>query len=355
MARPGNMALTHGGHSKVKKLFLHIGFNKTGSTSIQNALVENADHLAQNGFFYPCMAGAGYFQNVQHVPLAAAVAPEIRWYRKRPEISLDTVYEDLLREFDDCGADNLILSSEGFGENKVSPDRIRQIRDKLAGLDVTVIAYIRRQDAYMLSTYQEGIKSGPANAPFVFDDFRESRPLRFSNRLAPWREVFGRDKVIVRPFDRRFWTDGDLTLDFLSAIGAPSEGVVPAELMNEGLDYRVVEVMRRMKKAKRRQRKAGGAKYPLWKMGRHLVQVSNALGAPQKLSLSSEQSNLMREFFREDNIDSLDGTGIDVDDFFPETPESPDPGTISIPLQREYMLQLLMEMSADHVRSKKDK
>jgi len=56
----------------MKKLFLHIGFNKTGSTSLQHCLSQNSAILEAAGFLYPGVNEDSFVQNRQHTPLAAA-------------------------------------------------------------------------------------------------------------------------------------------------------------------------------------------------------------------------------------------------------------------------------------------
>ena len=36
-----------------KKVILHIGYNKTGTTAVQNAFYYNRNILAKNGIYYP--------------------------------------------------------------------------------------------------------------------------------------------------------------------------------------------------------------------------------------------------------------------------------------------------------------
>ena len=63
----------------MKKLFLHTGYNKTGSSYIQKCLTRNAAWLQQKGVFYPPDSARAYMQNSQHVPLAAALTGSDRF------------------------------------------------------------------------------------------------------------------------------------------------------------------------------------------------------------------------------------------------------------------------------------
>ena len=70
----------------MKQLFLHIGFNKTGSTSLQRNLAQNSAALLEQGFLYPHEAEAAYTQRWQHAPLAAPVpGRNLGWLVRKKE------------------------------------------------------------------------------------------------------------------------------------------------------------------------------------------------------------------------------------------------------------------------------
>lgn len=306
----------------MKRLYLHIGFNKTGSTSLQNTLSSNAAALEKTGVLYPGAATDSYVQNHQHTPLAA-VLPEraVTWLRPQKRRSQGRALPDLLRDIEASPANTVILSSEAFGGLDMTHDRIQMVRDKLSMFDVSVIAYIRRQDTYLLSLYQEAVKNG-ATHPFNFAKFPSNQQLFFSQRLAPWRTVFGSDRVIIRPFDKKFWPQGELLLDFLSAINLPSDGIPPmGKPKNESLDYRSVELIRRLNLTTRTAlnnmppQKQKTARTTLLRIIRTFEAKQ---GNRAKMQLSSTQSNELRSYFAEDNAISLAGTGVTTDAFFPE-------------------------------------
>ena len=327
----------------MKRLYLHIGFNKTGSTSLQYCLAQNSATLEQAGFLYPGAAQDSYVQNLQHTPLAAAL-PErpVAWLRPRKRAGLDRALADLLAAIDASPAAAVILSSEAFGGLDMTADHVARVRDKLAGFEIFVIAYIRRQDSYFLSTYQEDIKNGGQHL-FQFKRYASNRQLAFSQRLAPWRAVFGADRVIVRPFDHRFWPEGRLEYDFLDAIGAPRDDVQTLEKpANESLDIQSLEFLRRINQIGRTDedfRLSGPA------IRRLTAAFSQQLAAEeqrQKLSLSSEQSEILRTHFRDDNLAALAGSGIDVDDFFPPAPPGREARITPSALDTQALLKLVI-------------
>lgn len=338
------------------KLFLHIGFAKTGTTTIQSSLVRNAARLREQSILYPANPAASFVQNIQHLPLAmgvpgrngAALSPE-------KQAVIGRAYQDLFQVLATRNPDTLVLSSEAFGALQMTHERVAWLREVFSEFDVTIVAYIRRQDDHHLSTYQEAIKTGGSHV-FEFKKYRAKKVLYFAQRLAPWRDVFGPEKVIVRPFVRTLWHGGDLFLDFLNVIGAKPEGIAPVRTQNESLDYRALEVLRRLNQISERhspemsaydQRRQG-----YLKLAKRMPEVFDGYTSFQKAQLSTEQSEEIRVFFREENRKALSMTDVAVDAFFPPAPSGQtariQPGTID----DELLMRMLWAMTnPDAVRA----
>ena len=306
-----------------KTLILHIGTPKTGTTTIQGGLAQNAEKLEQAGVFYPCRRGAPYIQNDQHVPLVAGICGhDLWWLAPAKRATKDRALDALLADIAASPAQTVILSSEAFCESgMMTPDKVRMVRDSFAGFDIRIVVYIRRQDHYLLSQYQQNIRAG-ITAPLQPEAFRHFKGVFYRPRLEPWREIFGADNMTVRPFDSRFWTGGTLFTDFLDVIGTPPEGMAPAPTTNEGLDLHALETVRRFNQfLKTRTTLSPPQQHELRGRVIGALRARPAAAAqPQKMRLSSEQANRIRDALRDDNAWCLDGSGIDVDDFFPETP-----------------------------------
>lgn len=333
----------------MKKLFLHIGFNKTGSTSIQKNLARNAEALKQQGIFFPFRPKAPYMQGRQHVPLAAAVpGRHVHWLRQHKRESLKTAFTTLRADLEEQDCNAAVLSTESFGGLDMDAAKVSWLTTQLPGYDISVIAYIRRQDAYFLSAYQQRIKAG-GTAAFRFAQHETMPALRFDRRLAPWREVFGSDRVLVRPFDPRFWPKGELFYDFLATIGASRKGLTLAAPANEGLDYRAVEIMRQLNRLNAVTRKQDRPGYRQRRQSyRNLVksldQILPGLKR-QKMALSKEQSAMLREHYQASNEAALVGTGITVNDFFPP-PSADQAARLSGSPDTQMLLQIIAALSS---------
>lgn len=334
----------------MKKLFLHIGFYKTGSTSLQKNLAQNSSALAAQGICYPFVPRSPFNQRWQHAPLAAAMpGRKLDWLLAGKGKSLDRAYRAMFEHFEASGCGTLVLSSEGFCDQTMDENGLRWLQDKFSDFDITVIAYIRRQDAYFLSTYQELIKAGGA-ASFDFDSYAQASRLCFARRLTPWRKVFGTDRVIVRPFLPSIWPDNELFYDFLPLIGASRDGLELANPENEGLDYRTVEILRQLNAC---NTQAGTKHTGLRRVANEADAYFAAGGGKQKMRLSGAQCETLRQHFREDNRQALAGSGVDVDMFFPPVPDSQAERLIPEGLDPALLIKLLWSIAPDAAAGRK--
>ncbi|SIS95494.1 hypothetical protein [Paracoccus saliphilus] len=295
----------------MRKLFLHIGFNKTGSTSLQHSLVENSDTLEEQGVLYPYERTAPFCQTKQHVPLAAAIpGRNVFWLLPSKQKTLDDAYSSFWKYIDGKEFNTLIISSESFGDLDVSDRKIEWIKKQFDGYDITIVAYIRRQDSYFLSFYQQRLRAEKRHKPFRFEDYSKTKACYFGQRIAPWRDAFGSENVIVRPCDPKFWPDGELLYDFLDVIGVKQERIKLIPPLNEGVDYRVAEFIRHINQISRHK------DIPRKRIMELTMTLNRSLDR-EKMVLSSNQVDIVRKHFAEDNTVALEGTGISLDEFFP--------------------------------------
>lgn len=300
-----------------KKLFLHIGFNKTGSTTIQRTLAENSEALLKRGVFYPNNIDASYQQRWQHVPLAAAVPDcNLHWLLPKKRKTLHRAFEELKEAIVAHAFDTLVLSSEGFGETNMGVEKLTWLKEQFVNFDIFIVAYIRRQDEYFLSTYQEAIKAGRSRR-FNFSDFSSLHQLHFGRRLSAWREVFGHDHVLVRPFSRQHWLGGDLVQDFLATANIDFEPIAKVKTENESLDFRAVELLRRLNVFRDENPSEAISLPEARKVAMRYNSSCAQSTGKRKMLLSSEQSNKLRAHFLKDNQTALKDTNVSVEDFFP--------------------------------------
>src|SRR5882724_4089086 len=93
-----------------KQLYLHIGFPKTGTTSIQMWLTENATALAAHGVLYPATGRGRQEHDYGHHQLPRGLVT-------KPLSELAVMWPDmtnLREEVDNSPGSTIIVSSEDF-------------------------------------------------------------------------------------------------------------------------------------------------------------------------------------------------------------------------------------------------
>lgn len=218
------------GH-KAKVCYLHIGAEKTGSTSLQAFLRDNRDMLLRHGVLFPKSPGAD-----NQPALAAYAMGDCSRGRLLAQVGVKSETDlaefkagleaSLASEVADAGVDTLVLTNEHCHsriETREELERLAALLDSVAET-VRVIFYIRRQDLAATSLYSTALKVGQGRKrpemqvsdppPFAFDYWRTCE--LFS-------DVFGAEAMDVRLFGKTSFSGGDLLTDFCQAICVPED------------------------------------------------------------------------------------------------------------------------------------
>lgn len=213
----------------MKKVILHIGVHKTGTSALQVFLQRNAKKLGKQGFFYkPTMR-----EWPNHNPLADA-------FRVDRDAGLAN---RLLRNLmDEAGERTLLISSEMLSESQTD---IRRLLDILDGWQKTAIAYIRHPCDILIAAFGECVRHYPLQYTRGINEF----PLAYDpgqfTVLQRWMR-FDDVTLVLAPYDKAQWPDGSLFADFLEMIGAAPDALDMTDVrINPSLSYTAVERLRR--------------------------------------------------------------------------------------------------------------
>lgn len=183
----------------MKRLILHIGTHKTGSTSIQYTLARSERALSDQGVIYP----THYTESDSAGHHFLAIGTE----RDR--------YKSLIETIDKARQNTVILSTELL--STVPPEHVVEF---VSRYDTRAICLLRRQDDYLESMYRELCKSSfCAQTPesfvdsvltgeplLIYSDFRQtelraSLPADYERLLAGYADLLGVNNVIGIPYD----------------------------------------------------------------------------------------------------------------------------------------------------------
>jgi len=223
-----------------KKLFIHIGAHKTGTTAIQSFLALNRKTLRKAGVLYPGDSDNHYKISLEISELDNPLIDS--------SSQLFQVIQQIKTEYP--GFHTVILSTEGFWEI-VKEKSINMFREALlmTGIefDIEIIFYCRRQDTWLESAYQQHVKQINMRISRTFQEFLERKTLfktiEYFNRLENWARVFGRGSIRVNVYSR----DTDIVDSFGYYVGIlPGINVEkpPLSKSNMGLRPASIEFVR---------------------------------------------------------------------------------------------------------------
>lgn len=314
----------------IEKIILHIGVEKTGSTSIQSFFSSNRESIYQNAnILYSKAAG-----NTNHITLTAYSASNDHdsAFRKLYKIqseeelaSFRSQFEaDLLSEAQKKKPNILVLSNEHLHSRIKKPEELFRLKNFLEILtdNVEILMYIRRQDKLAVSHYSTLVKVG-AKPEYYLPDLSKASyhgsflPYYFSfyDIYMNFVNVFGDGKVHVRVFEKSRLKNGDVVQDFLNFIGIADSSKYRHILKesNQSLKPHALYVLRKLRKEF--DRKDSGLSWSnvnLQKLARKL-EVSNS--GPGPLPSKKEAMDFYQNFDVQ-NRNLASALGCSVSDLF---------------------------------------
>jgi hypothetical protein len=234
------------------RIFVHIGAEKTGTSSVQQFFRRNRDKLKSAGYLYPEAHGFD-----SHMGLAAACQNDDARDDLRMIFQLDSVQK--IREFrvslsqqmfeeSQAGEySHLILSSEHCSSRLVSLVEVERLAKILRRIsrDIIILVYIRRQDEFLCSSYSTDVKSGfGGRMTLPGEELRRNRYDYFA-LLRRWSSVFGKENIVCRIYDEEHLKGGDIVDDVADAMGLVlTEEYSRPPRANESLDVTALEFLR---------------------------------------------------------------------------------------------------------------
>ena len=211
----------------LKRIFLHIGSPKTGTTSLQTFCLKNWEWLlSERNVYYPPFVEMGANLEIEHPRHASLVATNDNdhiWKRFAERVNEQT------------SAETLLISSEWATEaNRFAQasiqDTVGRLRRYFPGVDYTIIFYVRRLDDAIKSYYNQLFKDIQRNSPWLapfpveyadflragWSDFNPG--FHFSRVIHDCEEALGKDNVVCRIFDRVQLKNNNIIDDFFEIL-----------------------------------------------------------------------------------------------------------------------------------------
>lgn len=236
-----------------KTLYLHVGHYKTGTSALQVFLEENPDLLNRHGLDYAAFERFHSKHSNLAFSLYRAVGVKTLMHGYAKPISAQKMWGGLFAAVRASSQPCVLVSSEELmrlGAHPKACDLLAQIvQDQAQDIDIRIIAYLRQPQAHLESWYNQMIKMGAHVSDFseTVRGIMERVHFDYAAALKPWVDIFGADKVVVRPYVDSSRETTALYADFLSVLGIdlPKKGVVyPPEDPNPRLAQEQVPLHR---------------------------------------------------------------------------------------------------------------
>jgi hypothetical protein len=190
-------------------IIIHIGTHKTGTSSIQNFCASNIKNLQQDGVAYPL--GTIGARNVNFIG---------SWLAKGNFNSVEMFLNSAVHKAEVSGCKTLLLSAESFYamttfffffSGKPVDDYwinekniISTLSSILKKHDVKIHCFLRRQDKFYESLYNQMVKQAAGYSSSIRDFIHEAKELGdYASHLDLWERAFGKENIVLHGFDDR--------------------------------------------------------------------------------------------------------------------------------------------------------
>jgi hypothetical protein len=235
----------------IDKLFIHIGAHKTGTTALQRFMEHFREKIDQDlGLYYP---KTGCIWSGHH-QFAWSMGVKKEGYDS--ELAVNKLISQLEEELYSLSVNKVLLSSEDF--EWLSKKQAQLLRDSLKKVfqQIKIVLYIRRQDSYVEAMYNQQVRDFLPRLSIPFQQYVAEKKygiLSCYDYAERWASVFGRENIIVRPFEKSQFVDSNLFKDFLYSLTGEQEVtftdfLLPSHIAeaNQALPVEAIELLRRI-------------------------------------------------------------------------------------------------------------
>jgi hypothetical protein len=219
--------------SRNRSAIVHIGSEKTGTTTIQGLLARRRNELVNLGFWYPVSPGP-----LNHTGLAIYSAPEnmpgldatVPSAVENGRFDKNLFTQKLKSEIEGlpCSVHTIIFSNEHCQSRVIDYKEVNNLADLLYRYfdKIMILVYLRRQDEIACSVYSTKLRFGFASFNVIPPLLRPAdglyegcwpRYFDFEHLLDRYAAVFGKSSIVPRIYDRH-----QLVNDFLRFCGLPA-------------------------------------------------------------------------------------------------------------------------------------
>ena len=216
----------------MKKIILHIGPHKTGSTYLQKKLLAASEVLASQGFFYP---RDRFLSQYAHHDLALS----------KNFADFASLVSTFVALPDDIHT--LLVSSENF--DRLTQSEVMDLSKRIE-IPVEIVFFHRQASKLLYSSWQEEIKSGSAKSleMFLLEAFFtpfQSEILNQSIILDRWAAAFGLECIKIFDYDLLISKKQDIVDAFVrNVLSEHLPSIADGEQVNKAFSQTFTEILR---------------------------------------------------------------------------------------------------------------
>lgn len=180
------------------RLFLHVGWAKTGTSAIQNFLHDSREHLLRDGILYPSsIQRPDKWGDHSHHEFALSLRPT---GGLKADLAFSDMSNLLLNEINTLQPKSVLISSELSPFYFEYPEFNTFLEQTFS--TVTVIFTVRRQSELLLSFYNQVIKDYSTHySGSIFELFvKHIAWMNFFENIKMWSSKIGHDNIRVVPY-----------------------------------------------------------------------------------------------------------------------------------------------------------
>ena len=251
-------------------VYLCIGTQKTGTTSLQYFMRANEDVLKKQSYSYPYMelgmSDAFYKNRNAHFLVYHSSDMEEERQKKQDAYR---ILGELAKEYD-----NIVLSDEiiWYQCNNIEnfwQDACNEFQK--INCTLKVVVYLRRQDSIIQSLWNQKVKGLPGITEDFQTYFQEEMfayfPLDYYEQLQKIASFVGKEYILVRVYENGQFggVEHNLISDYLETLGVElnDEFRMPEETLNHGLAGNFVEMKRLLNGIKEYQKMENFMRMPM--------------------------------------------------------------------------------------------
>ncbi|MBK0399009.1 hypothetical protein H0I76_07395 [Limibaculum sp. M0105] len=304
----------HEGAQLARKVFVHVGMMKTGTTAIQHMLSENREALLRNRLRFPIAPGYR-----AHLDLVLYAMNDERMGAHHRQKGLKdkedlrrwrTIFEDhLARELGACD-ESIIFSDERLASLITKPEETLRLREFLSRLsdEIKIIIYIRDQISAIESFYSTEIRAGETHPLTPIKKERYFNRFEYNKIIERWADRFGSGSIILKEFSPESLLGGDVCRDFLSILGAQSDRNIDFPLnANESIGRNGIELLRHLNVHMGK----GDSGIKDWRGG-NIDQFIARIDRSEKIKLPADGCGEIIKWYKTDNEKIFQKYGVDL-------------------------------------------